>query len=227
MSQIFDGYAETYRATVQRSIAFSGLDHEFFLRAKTAILSDIFQRRLGRKPALLDVGCGIGAMHGHMAGIVDTLAGADPSAEALRKVEAAHPAAAYRAIEGGVLPWGADGFDAATAICVFHHVAVADRPALVREMARVVRPGGLVAIIEHNPFNPLARLAVAGCPFDDDAVLLRPRETRDLLAAAGIRQIATEHFLLFPSSAGLARGAERLLRRVPAGAQFVTFGTVR
>ena len=43
----------------------------------------------------------------------------------------------------------------------------------VADMVRVTRPGGLVCVIEHNPLNPLTRLAVNRCPFDADAVLLR------------------------------------------------------
>ena len=31
-------------------------------------------------------------------------------------------------------------------------------------MSRVTRPGGIVAIFEHNPWNPLTRKAVRGLP---------------------------------------------------------------
>ena len=53
-------------------------------------------------------------------------------------------------------------------------------------MRRVVRPGGLVCVIEHNPLNPLTRsLAVSRCEFDSDAVLLGASTTRKLMAAGG------------------------------------------
>jgi hypothetical protein len=32
-----------------------------------------------------------------------------------------------------------------------------------RRLVRVVRPGGVAAIVEHNPLNPLTRLVVARC----------------------------------------------------------------
>ena len=51
-------------------------------------------------------------------------------------------------------------------------------------MRRVVRPGGLLCIIEHNPFNPLTRLAVVRCEFDRDAVLLPALAPRAPIAAA-------------------------------------------
>ena len=60
----------------------------------------------------------------------------------------------------------------------------------MNEMRRVVRPGGLVCVIEHNPLNPLTRLAVTRCAFDRDAVLLRAGKTRQLLRDAGLRQVS-------------------------------------
>ena len=53
-------------------------------------------------------------------------------------------------------------------------------------MARVLRPGGIAAIFEHNPLNPLTRRVVSNCVFDEDAVLLRRRRARGLLRQAGL-----------------------------------------
>ena len=56
---------------------------------------------------------------------------------------------------------------------------------MTREAARVLRPGGVFAIIEHNPLNPATRLIVRRLPMDRNAILLGARETRRLLRAAG------------------------------------------
>jgi hypothetical protein len=84
---------------------------------------------------------------------------------------------------------------------------------------------GLVCIIEHNPLNPLTPLAVAGCEFDRDAVLLGAGKARKLLAAGGLREIGARYFLLLPSEAKPARRIEGALGSVPLGAQYVAFGT--
>jgi hypothetical protein len=89
-------------------------------------------------------------------------------------------------------------------------------------MVRVARPDGLVCVIEHNPLNPLTRLAVHRCPFDDDAVLLRAGRTEALLKSAGARNIQTRFFLLLPTKMRLARRLEALLGAAPLGAQYLT-----
>ena len=95
----------------------------------------------------------------------------------------------------------------------------------MREMRRVVRPGGLVCVIEHNPLNPLTRLAVARCEFDRDAVLLGAGTARKLMAGAGLRQIDSRYFVLLPWEATPARRVEGALSQLPLGAQYAAFGT--
>ena len=64
----------------------------------------------------------------------------------------------------------------------------------------MLRPGGLVAIYEHNPLNPVTMRVVNTCPFDEHAVLLRKRETRDLVAAEGFTAIEARTMMTVPPS---------------------------
>src|SRR5437588_7354869 len=91
------------------------------------------------------------------------------------------------------------------AICVLHHVPPPQWVGFLCEMRRVVRPGGLVCLIEHNPFNPLTRLAVARCEFDRDAVLLRAGRMQALMVDAGLHDAESHYFLMLPSASPLAR----------------------
>ena len=65
-----------------------------------------------------------------------------------------------------------------TAVCVYHHVEPGDRAPLTAEIRRVLKPGGMLAIIEHNPLNPVTRAVVKRIPLDRDAQLLSAREAR-------------------------------------------------
>ncbi|WP_336329363.1 class I SAM-dependent methyltransferase [Haloarcula sp. CGMCC 1.2071] len=49
------------------------------------------------------------------------------------------------------LPFDDDSFDAVIGRRFLHHVPPADRPEIIREAARVLRPGGRVALLEGTP----------------------------------------------------------------------------
>jgi SAM-dependent methyltransferase len=225
MSALFDQYRDSYGAVVQSSIDFSGLPHDFFMTAKADLLRELVAARFGAgKPSLLDVGCGVGALHPFLRGIFGSIGGADVSPESVAQARQNNPAHDYQTYAGERLPYDACSFDMATAICVMHHVPPQGWPGFVAEMRRVVRPGGLVCVIEHNPFNPLTRLAVSRCEFDRDAVLLRAGQLRRLLQDAGLQDVGSRYFALFPSARPLPRRLERALRSWPLGAQYAVWG---
>lgn len=228
MTQTFDEYRDNYGNVVQSSIDFSGLEHDFFMRAKARVLFDMIAARphLGNPETLtlLDVGCGVGTFHPHLADRFDRIAGCDVSTESIEKASAANPQIGYRAHDGDRLPYDDGEFDILTTICVVHHVPPAQWREFFAELRRVLKPGGLACVIEHNPFNPLTRLAVARCPFDEDAVLLSPARTRRLFSAAGFSNLSASQFLLLPWENTLARTVERAFAAVPLGAQYIAVG---
>jgi SAM-dependent methyltransferase len=226
MTELFDSYRSNYRDVVQSSIDFSGLPHSFFMRAKADLLRELIARRLGsQKPDMLDVGCGVGSFHPLLRGMVGRLSGIDVSSASIAQARADNGGVDYRDFDGRSFPFADAGFDLVTAICVLHHVLPAEWAHFIGEMRRVVRPGGLICVIEHNPLNPLTRLAVARCEFDRDAVLLGAGTTRKLMAGAGLRQIDSRYFLLLPWEAAAARRVEGALSNLPLGAQYAAFGT--
>ena len=87
MTELFDSYRSNYRDVVQSSIDFSGLPHSFFMRAKADLLRELIARRLGpEKPAMLDVGCGVGSFHPLLRGMVGRLSGIDVSSASIAQV---------------------------------------------------------------------------------------------------------------------------------------------
>jgi ubiquinone/menaquinone biosynthesis C-methylase UbiE len=226
MAALFDKYDKSFGAVVQSSIDFSGLPHSFFTAAKVDALRELIATRLHgmHNPHMLDVGCGVGEFHRFVRGMFGRLCGADVSAASVAQARIRNPEVQYKANVGETLPYDSATFDLSIAICVLHHVLPPRRVGFLREMRRVVRPGGLVCLIEHNPFNPLTRLAVARCEFDRDAVLLRAGRTCALMADAGLHDAQSHYFLLLPSPAPLARRVEHGFRRIPLGAQYIASG---
>jgi 2-polyprenyl-3-methyl-5-hydroxy-6-metoxy-1,4-benzoquinol methylase len=225
-NQLFDDYRGNYRDVVQSSIDFSGLPHSFFMRAKADLLCELIARRLGpAKPAMLDVGCGVGSFHPLLRGMLGRLSGIDVSSACIERARIDNRDVDYRAFDGNTFPLDDGGFDLVTAICVLHHIAPAERRHFINEMRRMARPGGLICVIEHNPLNPLTRLAVARCEFDRDAVLLSAGKARKLMMASGLREIGAQHFLLLPWETKSSRRVEGVFSNIPLGAQYAAFGT--
>ena len=119
------------------------------------------------------------------------------------------------------LPFGDASVDFVTAVCVYHHVHGAARTLLTREIRRVLTPGGLCCIIEHNPWNPVTRAIVRRCPVDVDAELLTARCATSLLKSTGFEALHLEYFLYFPELVfNRIAPVEGMLRKIPFGGQY-------
>jgi ubiquinone/menaquinone biosynthesis C-methylase UbiE len=221
----FDRYAKVYENEVDRSVSFTGRDSTFFACRKAEILEEIVCPGLGSLQglSLLDVGCGTGTTDQVLAPRVRRLQGVDVSEEMLIKAQQNVPEAQFSWYDGETLPFEDESFDVVVAICVLHHVPISGRCKVVNEMVRVVRGEGVVAVFEHNPYNPLTRHAVNSCELDRDAVLLPPREAGELLREAGDIEPEYRHFLFSPLGGAIACSIDRRLRNIPFGGQYVAW----
>ncbi|MHB8643732.1 MAG: class I SAM-dependent methyltransferase [Gaiellaceae bacterium] len=219
----FDRTLESYEEAVEHAIAFSGRSHAYFLREKARRLLDVARRTLGdlARVRALDVGCGPGTSHAFLAPLGD-LVGVDESAQFVAAARRQHPERQYLIASGESLPFDDASFDLAFTVCVLHHVPSGERQAFANELVRVVRPGGIVAVLEHNPLNPLTRFVVGRCEFDEDAELLRMNEVEDLLSGAGAVKPERAFMLFTPWP---APRLERILARLPLGAQYLVAAT--
>ena len=218
----FDQHADTYRDDVKNAISWSGKDVDYFAEGKADLLTDVIARRLGDPSGqrVLDVGCGIGVTDRFLTGRFAQLHGIDLAADAIDQARAANPSVDYQAYQGGHMPFEDGAVDVAFTICVLHHVPPAEWVAFAREMRRVVRPGGLVVVFEHNPFNPLTRVSVSRCPFDEDVTLLRAGTTENLLREVGLHDPQRRFFFFLPLRKIAESRLELALARVPLGAQY-------
>ena len=223
MNADFDEHAGSYRDDVNHAVAFSGRDVTFFATHKASLLADLATKRFGSSTecSILDVGCGIGLIDGPLAGAFKAVAGADVSDVELEIARRDNPGVRYDRSTERELPHDTGSFDLVFAACVFHHVAPDARIALAREMCRVARPGGVVAVFEHNPWNPLTRLVVRRTSFDKGVVLIRSSELVRVVAQAGLGPPKVSFITFFPFNGDLSRKFERSLSGVPIGAQYV------
>jgi hypothetical protein len=127
----------------------------------SAPFADFGGVRVGMR--VLDVGCGPGSLTTELVGRVgaDQVAAVDPSEPFVEAARARHPGVDVQRAAAESLPHSDGAFDAALAQLVVHFMT--DPVAGLREMGRVVRPGGIVAacVWDHGagrgPLSPFWR----------------------------------------------------------------------
>jgi SAM-dependent methyltransferase len=103
---------------------------------------------------------------------------------------------------------------------VFHHIPVAERSAAVDYVYRCLRPGGMFAMWENNPWNPMQSFAMKHSEIDKDAIPLPPPESRRLVASERFSVIRTDYLFFFPGCFSWLHPLEKWLIKVPLGAQY-------
>jgi ubiquinone/menaquinone biosynthesis C-methylase UbiE len=217
----FDPYADSYREDVADSIAFARIDHRYVTEHKVFHLLSLCESLIGpaENQRLLDVGCGVGVTDTLLADRVGSLYGIDISADSIARAATTNPSAQYSSYDGVTFPLDDASVDMAFAICVLHHVPPDKRTRFAGELQRVLRPGGIAVIFEHNPFNPLTREAVNRCEFDEGVTLARRGAAARLLTGVGLRVVESS-YILFTRSPRWAKRSDHLLGWCPAGAQY-------
>ena len=185
----FDRFADAYEREVEAATRFAGLPTEFFLEVKVAHLLNRLRQQFEdfRRLRVLDVGCGVGLTDQLLKAHLPHLVGVDISGKSLDVARVRNPQIAYHHSADNNLPFVNGSFDVVFAICVWHHVPPNQWTAFLSELFRVLVPKGLLFVYEHNPWNPLTRLVVSRCSFDEDAVLVSAYQ-----AARKVRQLALE-----------------------------------
>jgi ubiquinone/menaquinone biosynthesis C-methylase UbiE len=220
----FDGYAQGgYTRLLEDSLRGKFARPAFFFQRKLAIIRELCQL-YGMETELaswLDVGCGEGELLRTGRQYFREAAGCDVSAGMMQNCTELGVRLQDSARQ---IPFEDKSFDLITAVCVYHHVDIDDRPALTADIYRVLKPNGLFCVIEHNPLNILTRLIVRRSPIDVHAHLLTAGNVRRLAGSARMAVLATRYFLYFPESwyFRLAK-VEATLSAIPMGGQYAVF----
>jgi len=209
-----------------RRSSLGSLTDEVELRLLLEAAGDVTGRRV------LDVGCGDGAHLRVLAGRGAAAVGVDRSSEALAQARETLRPPPPRLVRGdaGRLPFDAGAFDLVWAVTVLCFVA--DPEQVLREMARVVRPGGRVVLGELGARSAWAAARRVkgwlGSPRWRAARFWTDRELRRLAADAGLRVDDVRGGVYYPPSGVLARALhplDRALGRASTlGAAFLVLG---
>lgn len=215
----FDRFADDYDAMHRTNITASGEAPAYFARYKRDVLARVLGSSFSEP--LLDFGCGIGALTAVLVETFPKVHGYDPSVKSIRVAATRVSRATFHS---ELTELTGAHFGAIVLANVLHHVPRVERGAVLRDVVRLLAPGGRLVVFEHNPLNPLTRRAVSRCPFDDGVELLWPWEATAMLARAGLRDLRRDFIVFFPRSLARLRPIEPKLRLLPMGAQIVAWG---
>jgi SAM-dependent methyltransferase len=220
----FDRFADEYHDQHRANVAVTGESPEYFAEYKIRKLRQVVDRSNIRVSRICDFGSGIGNsipfFRTHFPDAL--LTSSDVSERSLALSKERHPDSNnYLLIENDRIPCEPNCFDVVFSACVFHHIPHDEHTMWLRELHRVTKPGGLIAIFEHNPLNPVTVHAVNTCPFDVNAKLIFARDLARRLGDAGWSSPRIRYNLFFPRWLSLLRPIEDKLGWLPVGAQYV------
>jgi SAM-dependent methyltransferase len=185
----YDRLADSYDAD-----RFGGSYGQFVHAQEVAILGRMIPKSAA---TILDVGCGTGRLTGHATH------GCDASINSVRLAAGKRPAQQFAAANMASMPFAACSFDAAICFHVFMHL---DRDSIetgLREIARLLRPGGvLVADIASSVRRRLLRRRPLGW---HGSTSLSVREFSAVAAKAGLQMDGVSGTIMSP------------VHRLPAG----------
>jgi SAM-dependent methyltransferase len=217
----FDSYADDYDTALGRGLAVSGEDKTFFAKERILWLSRCLKQLAFKPRSVLDYGCGTGTATPFLIDILGAknVVGVDLSAKSLEVALRTHSGLPvdYK-LTSDYVPGGE--IDLVFCNGVFHHIAPELRPGVAEYIAGCLRPSGIFALWENNPWSPAARYVMSRIPFDHDAVMVWPCEARKLISRAGLNVVRTDYEFDFPKTLRFLRIVEPSVSRIPLGAQY-------
>jgi len=217
----FDRSAREYERLFQPWLRIAGASREYFARSRLNWLSYVLHEEELAPKRVMDFGCGTGMSLSLLADVFDAeqVIGLDPSEESLA---VARESAGSRPVQlttpANYLPQ--QDLDLVFCNGVFHHIPEAEQPAAIDYVYRCLRPGGMFAMWENNPWNPLHGFAMRHSEIDANAVPLAPAASRRLVGSGSFQLIRTDYLFFFPGYFSWLHPLEKWLIKVPLGAQY-------
>lgn len=180
---LFDRWAEHYDAAVQGAGPLAG--HDASLQAAASLLP------VAPDMLVLDVGIGTGAFAARLAARGARISGVEPSARMRALCQGKHPAFVLTEGTFTALPFADGTFPAVISSFALHEVAPEKRGVAMAEVARVLRPGGWVCLVDLFFASAAAReaaRATLGDRWDDEEEYSLVGEVDALLHANGFAQ---------------------------------------
>jgi SAM-dependent methyltransferase len=182
--------ARAYREHLSSELAGKPLDRAFL---------DAFAERCAGG-LVVDVGCGPGHVASYLAARGTAVEGIDLSPEMIAEATASYPDLAFRVGDMFALPYEPASVMGVVAFYAIVHLHTNELARPVRELHRVLQPGGLAAIAFHVGTDSVHVDELFGCATSLDFVFHRPEDVTAALVDAGFTIEARLDRLPYPDA---------------------------
>ncbi|CAN5305007.1 class I SAM-dependent methyltransferase [soil metagenome] len=212
----FDKYTTNYSELLRESTSFFSVNEAYFAKYKIDLVRENINHDVIR---ILEYGCGIGRNIQYIEAAFPNaeIVGTDISAASLNIAAATNPNINFE-IESAGLNIGK--FDVIFVAGVFHHIPIRERLSAAALLADRLQKNGTLFVFEHNPFNPITRKIVNNCPYDADAILLKPSEFKLIFEPTPLRIKKQSYCLFIPPKFSQLTLIEKYLNWLPLGGQY-------
>ena len=224
----FNLYADSYNDLHEKATAASGFASGYFDAYKVKAMANALNKRGEANPAptILNFGCGIGNSDPIIRQYLPqaTIKSTDISPETIRVAKNLHghlPDLEYAVYNGDAIPF-ANAFDIVFVAHVFHHIPRHLHLHTLALLYGKLKPGGLLFLFEHNPFNPMTLWITYHYDYkiDPNANLLSPFYASSMLGKAGFTRQELRFTIFFPGALAALVRYEKYLAKVPFGAHY-------
>lgn len=213
----FDNYANKYNDIMQNQHRLWG-DISYYSEYKIKILLKYFDAQSSLN--IVEYGCGIGRNLPYFQKYFPNASvfATDISKVSLSVAKKKNKNVTFFVIEDANMFY--EKFDLIFIAVVYHHVHPTLRSEVTKEVYRLCKSMGKVAVFEHNPYNILTRKMVKECEFDADAVLLTRADLIKLFNDVGFVSIGSNYTLFIPPRFKMFSFVEKYLGWLPLGGQY-------
>jgi len=160
---------------------------------------------------ILDLGCAAGALTDFFSGFGVAVVGVDASPAAIAKARELFPQLEFVEADVRQLPFPDDSFDKAVAGDLVEHLDDETFRAMLRELRRVLVPGGTLSIYTPNPRHPIERLKARNLILAQNPTHIGLRTSSELERLLGEEGFSVERLDWKPSFFRGLRVIERAL----------------
>jgi SAM-dependent methyltransferase len=193
-----------YDETFVETMASEYLRRTPWTQLRLSAVGDLVEPQAG--DTVLDLGCAAGAISDFLSGYGCKTVGVDSEPLAVAKARELFPGLEFVVADVAELPFADGSFDKAVAADLAEHLDDETFRAMLREAARVVRPGGTLSIYTPNPRHVIERLKARNLVLAQNPTHIGLRDARTLASELASHGYAVDRAEWRPSFfAGLGR----------------------